>query len=156
MMDVDEGWYVEFLLRNRDQIRSNIYSSYTKDSFEPAYTLDLEDDDDNNLLLVEKQIKSLIKDKKVSSRELKILRLVFKGKNIVDMEKEMGLSRLTISKAFSEVCAKIAYVLGGIFTNEGYIEYMVGKYNLDQAQIDKLIQFMQSNVKHTLPTSRRR
>lgn len=153
---MSNGWYVEFLLRHSGEIKENIYDSYTADTYEPGYTLDLDNFDYNNLLLIEKTLKDLIKNDRTTKREILILKHILDGKNIIDIERELKFSRLTVTKLFSRLCDKVAFMLGDVFTDEGYIEYMQEKYGLTIEQIEKLKSFMQSNKRHTLSFNRRK
>jgi hypothetical protein len=143
------SWYVEMLIRNREYIRGGIYSGVRSDLSEPSYALNLDDDLYSDLLIVEKTIKYLYKEHRLSKKEVQILRLFLDGKNIVDVEKETGITRLTVSKIFTELCDKVGYLLGGQFNDEGFIDYMVDKYDLTSEQANRLASFLESNKRHS-------
>ncbi len=130
------AWLVENLLRNRYQVRTD--------------TPDLESDSYNNILILERAIKELSEDKLITSLELQIIELVSAGYTFVDLEKVLGLSRETISKTFIMSCNKIAYYLGGEFTDDGLLEQMERKYKLTINQLQTLRNFMTSKYKHKL------
>jgi hypothetical protein len=146
---MNDAWYVESLIKNQENIWQNMYKEVTSGN-EPGYELDLYDDDYNNLLLVQKQIKRMISNKLLSEKEVLVLESTLEGKTASDIEKEFGLSRLTISKIFSEICDRIAIILGREFTNEGYLDYMATKHNLTPEQVEKAREYMQSNKRHAI------
>ena len=139
--------YVETLLIFSDSIRSNICNSYTNYG-ELVVELDLDDNDYNNLLIMEKKIKELHGKGLLADKEIDILNAVSTGQSLHKLEKELELNRITISKIFRAVCNKIAYTLGGEFTNDGYIAYMKKKHNLSGKQIDKLKHIIEGEYRH--------
>jgi hypothetical protein len=164
---MSNSWYVEFLLRNRAGIRSNIESKVLQDIVEPKsryivsideiecieepkYTINLEDDVYNDLLIVERKVKELAQAKMLTKKELIILRKILDGKNIADIEDESGISRITVSKIFSALCDRIGYLLGGEFTDEGFLDYMKDKFKLDNEQLETLTGFLGSNKRHSI------
>lgn len=164
---MSNAWYVEFLLRNRAGIRSNIESKILQDIVEPKsryivsideiecleepkYTINLEDDVYNDLLIVERKVKDLVKAKMLTKKEIIILRKILEGKNIADIESESGISRITVSKIFSELCDRIGYLLGGEFTDEGFLDYLKDKYKLNNEQLETLTEFLGSNKRHSI------
>ena len=166
---MSSSWYVEFLLRNRLVILSNLVppdsnlSLYDmKDSLsleevdvvdqDPSYIVNLDDDVYNDLLIVEKTVKDLIKENRFSKKEKKILALTLNGKNIVDIERLSGISRITVSKILGNITDRIAFILGGEFTNEGFLEYMKEKYRLSNEQLNTINSFMVSNKRHSFST----
>jgi len=165
---MSNSWYVEFLLRNRYDIRSNIetkildnpiessrLSIYSLDAGgysgnEPQYVINLNDDIYNDLLVVERKVQELVEAKMLTRKERIILKEILRGKNIADIEKETGISRITVSKIFSSFCDRIGYLLGGEFTDEGFLDYMKEKFKLSNDQLETLVEFLGSNKRHTL------
>lgn len=131
------SWYIKNLIQYADSIRNNIY---TESGIE--VDLDLEDEDYNNLLIVEKKIKDLYESELLSTKELSIIQEVSQGKTFLELESVLDLNRNTIAKVFNLVCDKIAFILGNQFTNEGYLNYMKIKHNLSEEQIESLKVFM--------------
>jgi DNA-binding CsgD family transcriptional regulator len=143
------AWYVEALIKNQFSVWQNVYKE-NNSGYEPGYELNLYDDDYNNLLLVQEQIKVMLENGVLSDKEILILDSTLSGKTTADIEKEFGISRLTISKTFSDICDRIALILGSEFTNDGYLDYMTTKYNLTPEQIERARDYMISNKKHSL------
>lgn len=129
------SWIVESLIRDRWKFKENP---------------DIDSDSYNNILVIERAIKELLEDKLITSLEVQILNIVSEGYTLSDAESILGTSRETISKIFIATCVKIAYYLGGEFTDEGLIEYMESQYNLTGKQIEKLRRFMHGRFKHKL------
>lgn len=145
------SWYVAVLLKRRDQIRSNIVSSkYT--SIEPEITINLDDEDYNNLLIVEKKLNELKRSRYLSRKEIRVIDCILNHKSYEDIRKATGFTRLTSSKLFERVCDRIAYLLGNGFTNEGYLASLGSKYKLTEEQINKARQFMSGNKRFSTNT----
>jgi len=146
---MNDAWYVESLIKNQESIWQNMYKEANSGN-EPGYELDLYDEDYNNLILVQKQIKRMLESGLLSEKEVLVLESTLEGKTAADIEKEFGLSRLTISKIFSDICDRIALILGREFTNDGYLDYMANKYNLTPEQVEKAREYMSSNKRHAI------
>jgi hypothetical protein len=112
---------------------------------------DCESDSYNDLLLIEKKIKELEDKNLLTDNEILILNYFSQGYLYEDIEDITGIGRVTISKIFKEVCNKIAYFLGGSFTNEGLINDMIEKYNLTEEQTDKLDKYIYSRYRQKYP-----
>jgi len=127
------SWLVEMLLLRKAYIRE---------------THSLDSDDFNNLMSVEKEVVRMISTGTISKRDQMILDAVISGKPFHILEKEINLSRVTISKVFKNVCDKIGRNLGGEFTDKGYIEYLADQYRLTDAQVRKLQKHIKSRFRH--------
>jgi len=137
------SWYVRKLLLERDSIKSLI-----RDTYENGSALDLEENqfefyDFNSdvymdLLTVEKKLKELIDNGLISSDELRVLEYILSNRTVSQIERDEDISRPTINKKFADICSRVAFHLGGIFTDEGFIYYLTNKYNLKKEQISKL------------------
>jgi hypothetical protein len=146
---MSNSWYVEFLLRNREFIKNKIYTQIP-DMSEPAYVLDLEDDMYNDLLLVEGVIKDMWSSGRMTRKQIDIVKLISQGFNLTEIEERTGVSRTFSSKIFTEFCNTVAFILGGTFSDEGYIDYMREKYGLNNEQLEKLKKFLESNKRHSI------
>lgn len=129
------SWIVNHLLRNSVEIKSRP---------------DIDSDEYNNLLVVESKINNLYSGGFLSDVDLFIIELMADGKPIKNLEAEIGKSRLTISKTFIQLCDRIAYFLGGYFTDEGFLDNMKELYKLDGSQMDKLKEHMSGKFKNKL------
>jgi len=156
-----DSWYVESILRSRDIIRSNVFEAphlvYRPSTLvsldatydDSSYSCNFDDDDYNNLLVIEKKIYELFNKEIITNLELSIINIVGDGKSLASAGQFLDISRATISKIFSNICDRIAYTLGGIFTNDGYLDYMKDKYNLTDIQLDKAKEYIESKYRHT-------
>ena len=129
------SWLVETLLLNRHNTRINP---------------DFESDEYNNLLIVERKIKDLVKIGTIDRFELAILDYVSSNKPYSTLQHLLGISRNTIANYFKRICDRISYSLGGMFTDEGFLEYMKEKYNLTEEQIEQMRNHMKSRYRHTI------
>lgn len=159
------SWIVETLLMNRHEIRSNLMQtepislgwgtanvvSYEDlEEADKSYSMDFESEEYWNLLTIEKKIKEMFESGLLTEFEIRILDSIAEEKALTDLETVHKLSRQTISKHYSRVCAKIAYALGGEFTDDGYLEYMRRKHNLTNEQVEKMIEHIESKYKHRI------
>lgn len=129
------SWYVETLLRNSLEIRTRA---------------DIEADDYNDLLILESKIQSLHNEDIISDQEVLLIQYIEDGKPIINSKKDFGKNRLSLAKDINRLSDKLAFYLGGYFTDDGYINYMTIKYNLNEKQILKLESYMKSRYKNKL------
>ncbi len=167
---MSNGWYVETLLRNREIIKTNITtkefvkiktnSRELKDDPEILYDIgfdeenfgfltevsDFYNDDYNNLLLVENKLKELIENKQLSTEEANVTIGILQHKSLKELGKELNIKdRRTLIDIFRRVCTRLEFILGGDFSDEGYLDYMAEKYNLSESEIQKARDYMNSN-----------
>lgn len=121
------SWIVQNLVRNSPALKS---------------THDIDSDEYNNLLLIEKEIDRLIKLNILSQRERTILEMLSNGATTYDLTLKLNSSRVTIDKEIKKVCELLAYFLGGEFTDAGYLNYMQEKYSLSDDEISSLKEYM--------------
>jgi hypothetical protein len=122
--------YVELLLT----FRHEIHESAKGDS--NFFDVDLYDD----LITLEQAIEKLFNEGRISSYELMVINLISTSKSFRTLEKEYKISRVTLSKDFKNICDKLAFYLGGYFTDLGYIKKLKQKYNLSSSSVSKLIE----------------
>jgi hypothetical protein len=146
---MSNSWYVQSLIKGKQEIRQKIYTE-NSGTFEPSYTINYEDPDYLNLLLVETEIERMTKMQQFSDKESVILNLFLAGESLSSIEKSLSISRITVSKIFEDVCDRIAFMLGREFTDDGYLEYISEKYKLTQNQIEKARQYISSNKRHSV------
>jgi hypothetical protein len=127
------SWRVENLLINREMIKAE---------------QNLDSDDYNDLLLVEKKLNELYSLGYIEEKDLKVIDVYLKCLNLEKAQEILGMSRLTVSKIFTTVCERIGMYLGYSFTDEGFIEHMSNKYNLNEEQIKRLRLFILSKYRH--------
>jgi hypothetical protein len=128
------SWIVQHLLRNRDAIKSDSDIS----------------DNLTNLNIVEKKISDLYKAGMLSDADIQIIELVADGRPIKNLEGTIDKNRITISKVFIQICERIAYFIGGYFTDEGFLSSMKEEYKLSEDDIDKIRLFIKGKFKHQL------
>lgn len=143
------SWIVETLLINRHDIRSNLQEQ-TVIGNKNAVNMNFESDDYMNLLQIERTAIEMFNQGLLTELEIRIIDAISIEKTLTSLEKEFDLKRYTISKKFSDACQKIAYRLGGEFTDEGYIEYMKNKYRLEDYQVELIKDHIISKYKHRI------
>lgn len=129
------SWYLNSLLRNKIEIRSSS---------------DIESDEFNDLIVIEKKIKELHEDNIISDQEMLLLKYVEDGKPLVNSKEGFGKNRISLTRDFNNLCNKIAFYVGGYFTDDGYVDYMKTKYNLTDEQVEKMLNYMKSKYKNKL------
>lgn len=129
------AWYVQNLLKNRIEIKSKA---------------DLESDEYNDLIVMEKKIEDLFEAGIISKNEMLIIQYIQDGKPVSNSKKDFGKNRISLTKNFGKLCNKIAFYIGGTFTDDGYVDYMKTKYNLTDEQVEIMIDYMKSRYKNKL------
>jgi len=128
------SWIVRELLVNADNIRRSIVDTdYTTVSFQ------LEDNQYNDLLEIEKAIAELVEGNQINKTELNIITALEKGFTYRQIAKEYNIASVnTVKTIVHHVCSRVAFKLGGKFTDDGFVDYMTTEYKLDDEQITKL------------------
>lgn len=146
---MSDSWYVETLIRGGYLIRELI-ARRSIGYLEEVEYLDLENEDYCNLLLVEKTLKSIKDNKHISEKERIILEKMLESKSLSQIEQETGFTRATVAKVFERLCDRVAFILGDIFTNDGYLNYLAERNNLTDDQVEIARKYMNSNKKYFL------
>lgn len=155
------SWSVQYLLLNRNEIRSFSgrsdpvqysdvipYTDISIDLEEDNLAYEesiLENDDYNNLLIVEKKLEELYRNGKIDDKEISVIKLLSLGKSYREVGSELIMDHRTVKNVFQIVCDRISFALGGVFTDEGYLEYMKEKHNLPPFAVDNLIRIIEEN-----------
>lgn len=134
------SWKVETLLTNRLKIRADC---------------NLESDDYNDLILVEDKAQELYELGVLSKIESRILNMYADGDSLSEICKDVSIGKRTIILIFRRACEKIAFSLGGDFTDFGTVSEMAEKYKLDQEHLDNLVNYINSEYKHKLSRAKK-
>ncbi len=129
------SWYIQTLLRNSLEIKSKS---------------DIESDEYNDLIVIEKKYNDLYKLGIITNDDISLIEYMKDGKPLVNSKEGFGKNRMGVSKDFVNLCNKIAFYLGGYFTDDGYIHYMKTKYHLTDEQVGKMIDYMSSKYKNKI------
>ena len=129
------SWIIESLLRSSVELKSKS---------------DIDSDEFNDLMIIEKKIDNLHKDGIISDEEMSLISYIEDGKPMVNSKEGFGKNRISVSKDIVNLCNKIAFYVGGQFTDDGYVDYMKIKYNLTDDQVDKMMNYMRSKYKNKL------
>lgn len=79
-------------------------------------------DDYNNCLLIQKCVDDLQKSNLLSELEKDVLSAVYAGFNYAEISKLLNVNRQTVSMAFDKVTDRIAYILGGEFSDASFLD----------------------------------
>jgi hypothetical protein len=127
------SWIIQSLLNNKNYIREKN---------------DIESDQFNDLILVEKTIEELSKKGLLSTTDLDII-----AEMSGDVSGFLGKpksQRETENKKYSSICDRIAFYMGGYFTDEGYLAYMKTKHRLTEDQVETMRNYIASPFKHKI------
>ncbi len=129
------SWIIQSLLRSSVELKSQS---------------DINSDEFNDLMIVESKISNLHADGLLSNEEMSLIKYIEDGKPMVDSKKGFGKNRISLSRDVVTLCNKIAFYIGGYFTDDGYIDYMKNKYNLTDEQLSDMSDYMRSKYKNKL------
>lgn len=115
--------YIQLLLQNREEIKTTVLDE------------DLYDD----LLIVEKKIAELHKKGLLSDADINVINYMNNNQSLRSLSKKHRVSRITLSQRFRNICNRLAFYLGGYFTDTGYLQRLKQKYKLTDEQISILI-----------------
>lgn len=99
---------------------------------------DINSDDFNNCLLIQRCIGNMDSKGLLSSLEKDILIGVVEGYNYTELAKILNYDDETISRIFKNLTDRIAYILGGEFTDASFIDRIESIGQLEEADIDDL------------------
>lgn len=116
------AWFIERLLTHSEQIHLEGFNSAMLEY----------------LLTLESKLTELEKRERLSAEELELIEDLKQNKTITQMSKEKGLSRVTTSTKIDSLTEKLSMHLGGIYTDEGYLQYMKNTYDLYDGQVEAL------------------
>ncbi len=123
--------------------KTNIKSSFNVDDEIVGDILSIE------RAILELKIKGLLTDD-----DIKFLEDFSYGLSHRKIGRILNKSNHTISKRFRNLCSRIAYYLGGYFTNDGYANYIKYKYNLSESQMEAIRKVLEKdNNKENVKTS---
>jgi hypothetical protein len=83
---------------------------------------DIEDEVYNNAILILKCIEDLSNQGLLSDTEKDVLAAVMEGYNYTEVSKILHVDRQTVSLIFDKVTDRIAYVMGGEFTDASFLD----------------------------------
>jgi hypothetical protein len=129
------SWIIQTTLRNREIIREKH---------------DIDSDEFNDLIVIEKKIEELYREGFLSDMDIFIINGISDGSNITELTDSLGKSRIVIGRTFVQICDRVAYFIGGYFTDEGYLNHMREDYKLSEDDLDKLRTYMGGRFKHKL------
>ena len=83
---------------------------------------DIESDSYTNALSIQTTIKKLYENHKLSKFDLSVLEKVSIGYGYAEIANLLEVDRKKVAESFRRSCRKVAFILGGDFTNDGFME----------------------------------
>jgi hypothetical protein len=120
-------YYIEYLLFNRLAIKLKE---------------DLEAEDLNDLIILEKKIMELLNNDFISNEDLDLLDKIINAKSIYILAKEMNTDYRTLQSFLNSITTKLSMCLGSVFTDEGYLEKICSNNNLTHDEIQKVREYI--------------
>ena len=99
---------------------------------------DINSDSFNNCLMLQRCIKNMNSQGLLSDIEKDILIGVSEGYNYTELSKILNYDRETVSRIFKNLTDRIAYILGGEFTDASFIDRIEAIGQLEEVDIDDL------------------
>jgi len=101
---------------------SKLVEEYIKAYPDISSANDISSDSFQNMLSIKMAIDSLYNSGSIDKFDLYIINGVAYGYTWEDLSNILGVSRVTLSKRFSQICRIISFVLGGDFTDLGFLK----------------------------------
>lgn len=155
------SWIVKNLILDKNQILSNLTkertiiagNKYENSAGEMMYAdvksicfdIDFENDEYNFLLQLGTKIRDLHECEQLTPTEWYIIERLSEGNSYKEVGEKLKIGKNSVRKIFNSTCSKLAFSLGGVFTDEGYVEYMSDKHSLAEAEVSKMLALMESN-----------
>jgi len=117
-----------------------VVGQYIRDMAFLKEITDINSDVYNNALLVEQVVEKLVKENLITEFEKEVLWAIGAGYSYSEAARILGSHRLTISDTFNRLTDRIAFILGGDFTDSGFLERvqtMGSLYDTDMEQMFK-------------------
>lgn len=168
------SWYIEYLLRHRDEIKQSIiYNTpividkdelfycdniaimieyeYDEELYaSEAEIVDLDSDVYNDILILEKLISNLHKKNILNNDDILLINSVGEGTFFQDIAVSLGLVRETVSRRFIKICDCLDEYSHGIYSDDTIIKNLKEEKKLTQEQVDILEKYIKSKWKNKL------
>lgn len=100
---------------------SLLVARYIRDIFMILEKGNIESDVFNNALSISTVISRLHREGNISDFDLEVLDYVAYGYSYSETSKLLSTSRQSVTTSFKESCCKISFILGGEFTDAGFM-----------------------------------
>jgi hypothetical protein len=117
---------------------------------------DLESEDYNDLLLIEKEIKLMRQKKLFSAFEDKILNMLLESKSLNQIALACDTTATLISSKIGFITDRISYCMGNEFTDAGYIENLAERYNLTPQEVESGLAYMHGRFSGKILSNKRK
>lgn len=99
---------------------------------------DINSDSYNNAIMIEKTIDDMNKDGLLTEFEKNVLISITSGYNFSEISRILNADRQRVSQTFKNVTDRIAYIMGGEFTDAAFIERIQSVEPISEQHISKL------------------
>jgi DNA-binding CsgD family transcriptional regulator len=101
---------------------SLLVARYIRDLFIILEKGNIESDVYNNALSISNIIDKLYKESNLSKFDIDVLDFIASGYSYSDVAKTLSISRQRVTTSFKDSCNKISFILGGDFTDAGFMD----------------------------------
>jgi hypothetical protein len=99
----------------------------------------IQSDEYNNAILIKKCIERLDKNGSLTDFEKMILQGIADGYNYAELSRILNADKQTISDTFEKITDRIAYILGGEFTDASFVNRIPNFSNIPPEHVKMLI-----------------
>lgn len=101
---------------------------------------DIESDEYNNILLIQRCISKLTENGTITEFERMLLLGIVDGYNYAELSRLLNADKQTVATTFERVTDRIAYILGGDFTDASFVNRIPEFLDVPPERIRSLIQ----------------
>ena len=145
------SWIVSQLIRNSLMIKEaankesittfkNFYmqdvEQFNEEKPIELHSSPLDNDEYNDVLLVDKAIEHLKNIGSLSEKDMELVEYLRGGGTVASKNRSISGSRMSLAKRETEISDRIAFYLGGYFTDDGYLDYMRNKYKWSDVEME--------------------
>lgn len=98
----------------------------------------IDSDEYNNALIIELTIEKMMKQNLISDFEKDVLWAISVGYNYSEAARLLDSHRLTISDTINDITDRIAYILGGEFTDSAFMDRIQNIEDISEQDVDAL------------------
>ncbi len=120
---------------------SKIVEEYVKALYSIVDAGNIESDQFNNALSIQETIKILYEKGNISEFDVRVLNGIATGFNFSEIATLLIADRKRVSDSFKKTCGKVAFVLGGEFTDTGFMYRHAARHAIGSKKEQKLKEF---------------
>jgi|SRR3990172_1716860 len=101
---------------------------------------DINSDEYNNTLMIEKTLKDMFDKGLISDFEVGVIDAIISGYNFSEISRLLNADRQRVSQTFKKITDRIAYIMGGEFTDAAFLETVQDLEMLSDQDMVELLQ----------------